>query len=131
LDIRLMKRWILLLAVAWQAVGCTQDKNPPPIDYSPDWAGGDDPVTCDVLREANPLVDPSARFTIDGGQAGCAIDGLQCPVGVCDAGGSGMAECFAGYWVMSCAAARDGGKDVNAADAAVEPDAHGSDGGGE
>jgi hypothetical protein len=114
-----MKRWIALLAAGWQSLGCTADKNPTPPDYSP--TGGDDnQVTCDYLREEKPPVSTSSRFTVDGGQAGCAATGLQCSLGACD-GGTGSAQCYAGYWVFSCEAA-EGGKDatVTEAEAASE-----------
>lgn len=115
-----MKRWTVLLAVAWQALGCTVDKNPPPQDYSPPW-GEDIPVTCDYLRQENPPVGPSSRFEVDGGQAACAATGLECPMGACD-GGVGLARCQGAYWLFSCGKAPEGGKDVTVieAEAAVD-----------
>jgi hypothetical protein len=116
-----MKRCIAALAVASLATGCAPDKNPPPPDYSPAW-GNDNRVTCDYLRQENPPVDKISRFTVDGGQAGCAVTGLECPMGECD-GGIGVAECLMGYWVFACVRILDGGKDAGEVEAAVPTEA--------
>lgn len=115
-----MKRCFAALAVACLALGCAPDENSPPPDYSPAW-GDDNRVTCDYLRQEKPPVDKISRFTVDGGQAGCSVTGLQCPLSECD-GGIGMAECYAEYWVFSCVPMSDGGKDASV-EAAVPTEA--------
>jgi hypothetical protein len=118
------RAWILLACSA--VCGCNSSDSGPP-DYSPAGGGAANPITCDTLRHEAPPVDGSGHFVVDGGQAGCVQNGLECSLGGCD-GGAATAMCMWNAWLLLCVPAHDGGKqDSGAPDGQGVPDVEQAD----
>lgn len=111
---------LLPLLALVMALGCASDPERPK-DRSV--IGVENPVSCGVAREGSA----SGGFVVvDGGEANCFPDGLECPVGdqpgfagACPAGKLTAAACLAAKWQVTCTAVDAGpGSDGGASDAA-------------
>ncbi len=105
-----MKRllpWILACTCFWLGA-CASDEDRAPL-LTP--GEGDDPVSCDALRQVEPEPNDVGAFFQPGGAMPCAAEGQWCPAewvqGWCEAGVP-FAVCRAGQWAMACRALGDG-----------------------
>jgi hypothetical protein len=101
--------WVTLLSL-----GCGKEERHPPV-YRPDAKSVLAPKTCAQVRGGEPSGD---AVLIDGGAAGCAAEGMECPVSdvatFADACAKGMpvAVCSLSEWRLKCV------QDAGVADAA-------------
>lgn len=106
-------RWAALvvglsLSLGLAAACAREEERAPLLQRGPMGLDGD-PVSCAALVSADLGTKPIGPLFIDGGDAYCIAQGLQCPLGnvdagVCDAGADAklVAKCMGSLWVGQC-----------------------------
>lgn len=92
------------LLVALTLVGCSKDEQNHPPEFHPE-GGFHVPKTCGEVRNGEPS---GGAILVDGGMAGCAAEGQQCPVSDLPAfadacsKGAPTAVCSSSEWKVHC-----------------------------